>query len=107
VGRGGQGGARRARAAIERLASEYERVYYAGILAERSAIALLDRGAHGAAAPAWHHLQEAMSLFEKADALQQDASNDDAVLRYNTCVRLLEAHRLEEPVPDDEQHLLE
>ena len=46
-----------------------------------------------------------MAFYEKADAIQQDDTNDDAILRYNTCVRLIEAHHLSEPSPDDGSHL--
>lgn len=94
---GSSGGAARARAAIERFTSEFERLYYGGIVSERSAVALLESSRTGVADAAWHHLQDAMSAYEKADAAQADATNDDALLRYNTCVRLIEAHRLSAP----------
>ena len=42
-------------------------------------------------------MREAMAAYEKADALQADPTNDDAILRYNTCVRLIAANRLKEP----------
>ncbi|MBX7077857.1 MAG: hypothetical protein K1X88_01640 [Nannocystaceae bacterium] len=90
----------RARKAIEGLSSEYERAYYTGIVAERRAVALLERHDYGAGPAAWGHLQEALRCYAQADALQTDDSNDDAVLRHNTCVRLIALHRLREP--DDE-----
>ena len=52
-------------------------------------------------------LQDAMGAYEKADGLQADATNDDALLRYNTCVRLIEAHRLTEPTEDRSDYPLE
>ena len=42
-----------------------------------------------------------------ADKLQADDSNDDAILRYNTCVRLLAAHRLTEPAHEPDDYPLE
>jgi hypothetical protein len=36
-------------------------------------------------------LREAMVLFERAERLRPPG-NDDALLRYNTCVRILERH---------------
>jgi hypothetical protein len=95
--------AQRAKAAIERITDAHDRFYYAGIIAERRATAILERGGFGAGTAAWHHIQEAMSLYLEADPLQKDASNDDAVLRYNTCVRLIEAHRLTEPARDERE----
>lgn len=103
----GTEGVTRARAAIEKLTSSYDRLYYAGIVAERRGTAVLERGGYGVAAAAWHHITDAMDLYEKADAAQEDATNDDAVLRYNTCVRLIQAHRLTEPSKDDHEHPLE
>ncbi len=91
----------RARAAIERITDAHDRLYYAGIVAERCGTAVLERGGFGACAAAWGHIQKAMELYEKADPLQTDPTNDDAVLRYNTCVRLIEAHRITEPHRDD------
>ena len=96
--------AQRAKAAIERITDAHDRLYYAGIVAERRATAILERGGFGAGAAAWHHIHEAMDLYLKADPLQKDAKNDDAVLRYNTCVRLIAAHQLTEPARDDHNH---
>jgi len=69
------------------LADPYERVYYMGLLQERRAKAQIRAGR-----PA-HMLvgsfQEAMRCFEEAEKIRP-AHNDDAVLRWNRCVRLLE-----------------
>ena len=97
--------AQRATAAIERLRRDYDRLYYRGIVSERRAEAILERGLHGMSGAAWHHLDDAMAFYEKADAAQPDQTNDDAILRYNTCVRLIEAHHLTEPARDEESPL--
>lgn len=86
-----------AEAAIQRMTSEYDRLYYAGILHERRAKAILGSALHGARSAAWEHIHEAMALYERANAIQTDDTNDDAVLRFNTCVRLIQAHELTEP----------
>lgn len=104
---GSESGVKRALAAVAKLESEYDRAYYAGIVAERRGSAILERSGYGAGASAWHLITQAMALYEKADALQKDDSNDDAVLRYNTCVRLIEAHRLTEPSSEPEDYPLE
>ncbi len=97
----------RVRAAIARLTSEYERHYYTGILAERRAVALLNAGHFHAGAVAWGHLHDALACYLQADAVQADDSNDDAVLRYNTCVRLIALHGLTEPADDRDDYPLE
>jgi len=96
---GQDGGFRRALDAVGRLGGEYERLYYGGIVHERRGHACLHTGGPGARAAAWHYLTDAMALYEKADAIHA-AGNEDAILRWNTCVRLVQRHRLEAP-PDD------
>src|SRR5829696_290773 len=71
-----------------RLAEDYDRAYYSGIIRERRAKAVLQRDRYGAAATAAEWLRDAMSLFERAEALRP-AHNDDALLRWNACARLL------------------
>jgi hypothetical protein len=78
---------------LARVTGEYERAYYAGILAERRAKAKLAQGHPGAGHYAYHELREAMRQFEKAEAVRPQG-NDDAVLRWNTCARLIAKNRL-------------
>lgn len=101
------GSAAKARSALERFTTDFDRLYYAGIISERSAVALLESSRTGVADAAWHHLQEAMKSYEQADAKQADATNDDALLRYNTCLRLIDAHRLLEPAQERHDYPLE
>jgi hypothetical protein len=81
----------RAREALASLQSEYDRAYYAGIIAERRAKAQLSRGGAGSSVGAYDWLAEAMRHFERADALRP-AGNDDARLRWNACARFLDRH---------------
>jgi hypothetical protein len=81
-------GLRRAREVLPRLHDEYKRAYYAGIICERCAKAQLRSGVPRAGEMAYHWLREAMSWYEKAEA-QRAAGNDEAILRWNTCARLL------------------
>jgi hypothetical protein len=80
-----------------RLKEEYDRAYYSGIIRERRAKAVLHHEHYGAAAAAVEWLREAMAFFERAEALSP-AGNDDAVLRWNTCARLMMS--LPEIVPE-------
>jgi hypothetical protein len=77
-----------AKAVLGRIRDEYTRTYHAGILCERRAKAHLTRGGPRAGHIAYEWLREAMDLFDKAAALRPPG-NDDAILRWNTCVRAL------------------
>jgi hypothetical protein len=81
-------GVRRAQAILPRLQDQYKRAYYAGIICERCAKAQLRSGAPKSEEMAYHWLREAMSWYEKAES-QRPAGNDEAILRWNTCIRLL------------------
>ena len=78
---------------LARIQGDYERAYYAGILAERRAKAKLAQGIPGASHYAYNELCEAMEQFEKAEKLRP-AGNDDALLRWNTCARLMGKNKL-------------
>jgi hypothetical protein len=80
-----------ARGVIPRVKSEYCRRYYEGIICERRAKAHLDRGGPGAGAQAYEWLQRAMGQYDSALALRL-AGNDDPILRWNACARLLKRH---------------
>ena len=82
---------REAEAALAGVAGAYEKVYYAGIIRERWAKALLVGGDPGHQAYEW--LNDAMRLYEQADPLEP-AGSDDAVLRWNSCARVIEREKL-------------
>lgn len=76
------------------LKGEYERVYYSGVIDERWAKALVHSGY--TIASVYDLIRSAMANFEHADRLAPP-NNDDAVLRWNTCVRLLEQAQFTPP----------
>ena len=78
---------------LSRLKGEYERAYYSGILAERRAKAKLAQGTPGSRYYAYDGFRDAMSWFEKAEGLRP-SGNDDALLRWTTCARIIEKNRL-------------
>ena len=82
-----------AKEVLSRIKGEYESAYYRGILAERRAKAQLARGTPGCGHHAYEGFREAMHWFEKAEAVRP-AENDDALLRWNTCARMIEKNRL-------------
>lgn len=78
---------------LARLQNEYERAYYAGIVLERKAKARLNQGGPGSGFTAHDFLREAMSWYEKAEAIRP-AGNDDALLRWNACARIIMGNQL-------------
>jgi hypothetical protein len=96
-----------AKEVLPRLTSEYDRAYYAGLIAERRGKALLATVRPGSQEMAWICLRDAMEFYERAGRIRPEG-NDEAVLRWNTCARLLNAHphlapteAIEAPVLDD------
>src|SRR5213596_3873412 len=86
---------------LSRVTGDYERTYYTGILAERRAKAKLAQGTPGSRHYAHDGFREAMTWFEKAEALRR-SGNADALLRWNTCARIIEKNRL---VPREEENV--
>lgn len=82
-----------AKEVLGKIKGEYERAYYSGILAERRAKAQLARGTPGSHHQAYDGFREAMHWFEKAEAVRP-AGNDDALLRWNTCARMIAKNQL-------------
>jgi tetratricopeptide (TPR) repeat protein len=83
-----------AQGCFEKLSRQYERAYYLGIGHERHAKAQMRAGhmAHSMLAS----FQKAMEYFEQAEKVRP-AGNDDALLRWNRCLRLMQS------VPDGAQ----
>ncbi|HEV8241513.1 MAG TPA: hypothetical protein VGS57_19280 [Thermoanaerobaculia bacterium] len=80
-----------ARVALSQLKDDYKRHYYAGILCERRAKAQQRRGAPRAGHTVHDWFRQAMDHYEGAAAVRP-AANDDALLRWNACARVLNAH---------------
>jgi hypothetical protein len=93
LGKGYGVGVTEAQEVLARLRDEYERAYYAGIICERRAKAQLRHGYPGAGHDAYEFLREAMTWFEKAEALRP-SKNDDALLHWNTCARIIMRNQL-------------
>ncbi|MCI0747712.1 MAG: hypothetical protein L0Y58_20085 [Verrucomicrobia subdivision 3 bacterium] len=93
IGRGYAVGVTRAQDIIPRLQSEYDRAYYSGIIAERRAKGQLNQHAPGSGSDAYELLRDAMSHYEKAESLRP-SGNDDALLRWNACARIIMRNKL-------------
>jgi hypothetical protein len=99
--------ASRAQAVLRRLQDEYQRAYYAGIISERKAKAHLKKRSPGSGYAAYDGFREAMTFYEKAEALRPPG-NGDAILRWNACARILMDHPSLGPAPVEEvEHPLE
>lgn len=92
-----------ARECVGCLTDPYERVYYEGLAREREGRALLGRP-YGAAF-AFDCFRSAMDCYERAITLSP-ANDDEAILRWNACVRTIQRSHLA-PRPDEPELLLE
>lgn len=72
---------------FQKLSDPYERLYYAGILHERRGKAQLTAGQLPLSLQAL--FDHAMVLYAEAEKVRP-SGNDDAILRWNRCVRLLQ-----------------
>jgi len=77
-----------AESTFQSLTDEYGRFYYAGILHERQAKAQLAAGR--SPYMVMPLFEKALDYFEQAEAIRPHG-NDDAILRWNRCVRILQS----------------
>ena len=91
---------------LARLTNAYERAYYAGIVAERHAQAVLDQHAPDSRFLAHDFLTTAMRHYDEAAEMRQ-SGNDDALLRWNTCARIMNSRGVEPRSDQTDAQLLE
>ncbi|MDH3627900.1 MAG: hypothetical protein OES25_09625 [Acidobacteriota bacterium] len=92
-------GVRNAREYAGKLQDDYARTYYSALISERHARALLAKGMSSSFA--YDGLREAMDGYEAAETLRP-AGHDDAILRWNSCVRTIRRANLRPRDEDDE-----
>lgn len=85
--------AKEATSLLKQLKDPYQKKYYHGIVLERQAKAALNRRTPGSEYDAHEWLTEAMEAFESAIAVRP-TGNDDAILRWNACVRTIYRQKL-------------
>jgi hypothetical protein len=85
---------------VEQLHDDYERAYYSGIIWERRAKAHLQPDGPVIGHQVYDWLRDAMTWFERAEAIRP-AGNDDALLRWNACARLIMSDRRLVPASDE------
>ena len=91
---------------LAHLTDEYERDYYSGLVCERRATSYLDDRTPGSDGWAFEWFRQAMDLYERAEH-KRPAGNDDAILRWNTCARIIMLNRLEAVVEPVAEPMLE
>lgn len=96
----------RAHEIVARFRSPYDQAYYSGIIAERRAKAFLNQGVGGSDSSAFEKFQEAMRWYEQAEKIRPPG-NDDALLRWNTCARIIMRNKLSARVEDEGEPPLE
>jgi len=93
--------AREAQEILARIKGDYEQEYYAGIIWEREGHARIRKGGSGAGPSAYHALREAMTHYDRAIGFASPG-NDDAILRWNTCARVIMQNPEVRPLPDED-----
>lgn len=81
----------RAREIITRLDEPYCKNYYAGIICERRAKYHLKKEGPGGAEASYQWFARAMAAYEKA-MTDCDSKKQEAILRWNSCARLLDSN---------------
>jgi tetratricopeptide (TPR) repeat protein len=74
---------------LHKISDDYERAYYTGIVYERRAKAVLAKNGLNA----FELFESAMKWFEKAEKIKPQG-NDDAILRWNGCARIIDRNHL-------------
>ena len=92
-------GTKQAQAIADNLKDEFSRIYYTGIIHERQGNVALNSAVHGSDWDAYEWYIEAMDLFDRAEAISPPG-NDDSVLRWNTCARIIMQYNLQERPSD-------
>jgi hypothetical protein len=85
---------------LGQIKGDYEQAYYAGIIWERLGNSRIRQGAVGGGASAYHALREAMNHYEAAMRFAPPG-NDDAILRWNTCARVIMQNPAVRPLPEE------
>jgi len=85
--------------AIAKLTSEYKQLYYTGIVLERRARFMLSQPMSRAFA--YDYFIKALECYQQAEQMRPD-HNDEAILRWNSCLRTIQREKLE-PLSETDQ----
>jgi len=99
-------GEARPRRALEYAAmieDDYQRLYLTGLVHEREGRSVLKR-VMGSRAAAYECFRAAMDAYERAEAIRPEGI-EDTILRWNSCVRIIQRESLEPARYEMEMHL--
>lgn len=88
---------------LKRLDDPYRRHYYEGLIWERDARAALSKPMGSSFA--YDGFRSAMESYEQASAIRPSDDDDEAILRWNACVRTIERANLRARPAEVEQPL--
>lgn len=91
---------------LAQVDDEYDRHYYSGLVCERRATSYLESLAPGTSGWAYDWYRQAMDWYEQAEA-RRPSGNDDALLRWNTCARIIMQRHLEPVQEEPREPMLE
>ena len=76
---------------IDRLDTSYSKSYYMGVILERRAKFHLRQGGPGSGAVAYDWYVKAMAAYKQA-LTRHESKDQEAILRWNSCARILNEH---------------
>jgi hypothetical protein len=85
---------------VERLDESHCKSYYTGIIYERRGKYHLKKGGPGSGALVFDWLAKALKAYEET-LTDCDPDNQDAILRWNSCARIINKHPDVKPMEDD------
>lgn len=78
---------------VSKLIDKYQAEYCTGLIYERQALSAYKRRTPRAGYITYEYLQRAMKHYELAEQIRPK-TDDESVLRWNACVRLIQKHKL-------------
>jgi len=87
---------------VDALTDDYERFYFRGLVNERRGRAMLNESMSRSFT--FEYFREALQWYEQA-LVKRPENNDDAILRWNACLRTIRRERLQPRADRDEVHL--
>ena len=93
-----------AKEALSKLTDPYQQAYYGGLISERYARWMLRGRGQRSHFVAHEAVQDALAQYERALELKPEG-NDEVILRWNTCQRMIKRYRLIPPDDDERQDM--
>jgi len=90
---------------VSHFEDEYDKRYYSGLICERRALAILAKANPRSGPIAYDWLRRAMEHYESAEEIEPEG-NEDALLRWNTCARVIMGDRHVRPASEERAHTM-